>query len=54
MDQLCLRGAPFDRTALEARLRTRGVQPGAHGARYGARGAGPSPYLADPEGNPVR
>ena len=53
LDHLCLRVDPFERDAIVAYLRARGVRLGEFGSRYGAEGEGPSQYLFDPEGNMV-
>ena len=53
LDHLCLRVEPFERDAIVAYLRARGVRLGEFGSRYGAEGEGPSQYLFDPEGNMV-
>ena len=53
LDHFCLRIEPFDRPALEALLRSRGITPGEFGSRFGAEGEGPSLYITDPEGNGV-
>ena len=53
LDHFCLRIEPFDRTALEALLMSRGIVPGEFGRRFGADGEGPSLYITDPEGNGV-
>jgi glyoxylase I family protein len=53
MDHLCFRIAPFDRTAIEARLARLGVTVGETVERYGAEGSGPSVYFDDPEGNQI-
>ena len=53
LDHFCLRVEPFERAALEAWLRARGITPGEFGSRFGAEGEGPSLYITDPEGNGV-
>ena len=53
LDHLCLRVDPFERDAIVAHLRARGVRLGEFGSRYGAEGEGPSQYLFDPEDNMV-
>jgi catechol 2,3-dioxygenase-like lactoylglutathione lyase family enzyme len=53
MDHLCLRLESFDAAALRRFLAARGVAAGEAASRYGAEGAGPSLYVADPEGNTV-
>ena len=53
VDHVCLRVEPFDGDRLIALLESRGASPGQVESRYGAEGAGPSLYLADPEGNVI-
>jgi catechol 2,3-dioxygenase-like lactoylglutathione lyase family enzyme len=53
MDHLCLRVAPFDESAIRARLAAHGVTPSALYDNYGAEGTGPSLYVTDPEGNVI-
>jgi catechol 2,3-dioxygenase-like lactoylglutathione lyase family enzyme len=53
LDHLCLRVEPFDAVAISTQLRKHGASPGEVEQRYGAEGAGPSIYVADPEGNTV-
>jgi glyoxylase I family protein len=53
MDHLCLRVENYDEPAILAHLRAHHVRIGELGQRYGARGAGPSIYLYDPQGNMV-
>lgn len=53
MDHFCLRVEPWDAEAIQAHLRTHGVEPGAVAMRFGAEGRGPSIYLQDPEGNTI-
>lgn len=53
LDHLCLRIEEFDELALRRHLKARGIRPGEVASRYGAEGAGPSMYIADPEGNTV-
>lgn len=53
MDHFCLRVEPWDAQAIQAHLRTHGVEPGAVAMRFGAEGRGPSIYLQDPEGNTI-
>jgi catechol 2,3-dioxygenase-like lactoylglutathione lyase family enzyme len=53
LDHLCLRVEPFDAVAISTHLRKHGASPGEVEQRYGAEGAGPSIYVADPEGNTV-
>ena len=53
VDHFALEIAPFDETALRAHLATHGIDVEEIGRRYGARGYGPSIYIADPDGNKV-
>ena len=53
LDHLFLRVEPFDAVAISTHLRKHGASPGEVEQRYGAEGAGPSIYVADPEGNTV-
>jgi len=53
LDHFCLRIDPFDEAAIRRDLAAAGVAAGPTERRYGAEGAGPSIYLADPEGNTV-
>jgi glyoxylase I family protein len=53
MDHLCLSVDGYDEAAIIAHLKARGVHVGEVGRRYGAKGAGPSIYLFDPQGNMV-
>ena len=53
LDHFCLRVEPFDEPAIRRHLRAHGIDAGATETRIGAEGAGPSIYLADPEGNMV-
>jgi catechol 2,3-dioxygenase-like lactoylglutathione lyase family enzyme len=53
MDHFCLQVEPFDGEAIIAHLKQRGCEPGTIESRYGAKGQGPSIYVADPEGNMV-
>ncbi len=53
MDHFCLRVDPFDADAINAHLRTHGLEPGPVSSRYGAEGQGPSIYVTDPDGNVV-
>lgn len=53
MDHLCFRVEPFDEAAIRSHLAACGVAAGPVESRYGAEGAGPSIYLADPEGNVI-
>ena len=53
LDHFGLRIAPFDEAAIRRDLAAAGVAAGPTERRNGAEGAGPSIYLADPEGNTV-
>lgn len=53
MDHFCLQVEPFDGEAIIAHLKQQGCEPGSIESRYGAKGQGPSIYVADPEGNMV-
>lgn len=53
MEHVCLRIDPWDVAAIKAHLQKHGVNPGEVETRYGADGAGPSMYIADPEGNTI-
>ena len=53
MDHFALFLAAFDESAIRAHLKARGVEAGDVADRYGARGAGPSMYIRDPDGNVV-
>lgn len=53
IDHFALEIAPYDEAALRAHLAAHGVAIGESGSRYGARGAGPSLYVFDPDGNMV-
>jgi catechol 2,3-dioxygenase-like lactoylglutathione lyase family enzyme len=53
LDHFCLRVDPFDEPSIRRHLETYGVAVGPVASRYGAQGAGPSVYIADPEGNVV-
>ena len=53
VDHFCLRVEDWDEAAILAHLRAHGVRIGELGARYGARGEGPSIYCYDPQGNMV-
>jgi len=53
LDHFCLAVEPFDAPAIAGHLRAHGIEPGEPARRYGARGEGPSLYLADPEGNAI-
>jgi catechol 2,3-dioxygenase-like lactoylglutathione lyase family enzyme len=51
VDHLCLRVDPWDEAAIRAHLARHGIAPEPSRSRFGAEGAGPSFYLADPDGN---
>jgi catechol 2,3-dioxygenase-like lactoylglutathione lyase family enzyme len=53
LDHFCLAVEPFDEAAIREQLANFGYAAGPVEQRYGARGDGPSIYLADPEGNVV-
>lgn len=53
LDHFCVRVDPFDAEEIHRHLREHGIEPGPVESRYGAEGAGPSIYIADPEGNIV-
>lgn len=53
LDHFCFRVEPFDEAAIRRQLQAHGVEAGPAESRYGAEGAGPSLYIADPEGNVV-
>ena len=53
LDHFCLRVEPFDEAAIRSHLRSFDISAGATALRFGAEGAGPSIYIADPEGNTV-
>src|ERR1700722_10965553 len=53
LDHFCLQVEPFDADAIIAHLRAHGADPAPVASRYGAKGQGPSIYVADPEGNVV-
>ena len=53
MDHLCLIVEPFDEAMLRAHLQEHGISAGETASRYGAKGSGPSFYIADPDGNMV-
>ena len=50
---ICLRVAPFDAAAIQARVAALGVPCSEPSSNFGAEGEGPSLYLTDPEGNTV-
>lgn len=53
LDHFCVRVDPFDADEIRQHLINNGIEPGQVESRYGAEGAGPSIYIADPEGNIV-
>lgn len=53
MDHFAVELSAFDEAAIRAHLERCGVEAGEVGARYGARGTGPSMYVRDPDGNVV-
>ncbi len=53
LDHFAVRIDPFDADELADFLRSRGIEPGDVGERYGAEGNGPSMYIKDPDGNTV-
>lgn len=53
MDHLCLSVDGYDETLILAHLKAHDVCVGEIGRRYGAKGAGPSIYLFDPQGNMI-
>ncbi|MBX3279875.1 MAG: VOC family protein [Acidobacteria bacterium] len=53
LDHFCVRVDPFDAEEILKHLRDHGIEPGPVESRYGAEGAGPSIYIADPEGNVI-
>lgn len=53
LDHLALEISPYDEDAIRAHLAAHGIAIGESGRRYGARGFGPSLYIADPDGNVV-
>ena len=53
LDHFCIQVEPFDADAIIAHLRAHGADPAPVASRYGAKGQGPSIYVADPEGNVV-
>jgi glyoxylase I family protein len=53
VDHFALEIAPFDEAALRAHLERHGIAVEKVARRYGARGYGPSIYIADPDGNKV-
>ncbi|WP_408584820.1 VOC family protein [Paraburkholderia bannensis] len=53
VDHFCLRGEPFDESALREHFRHFGFALEQAVRRYGAEGEGPSVYCFDPDGNQV-
>ena len=53
VDHFALEIAPFDEPALRSHLASHGIAVEEVGRRYGAKGYGPSIYIADPDGNKV-
>jgi catechol 2,3-dioxygenase-like lactoylglutathione lyase family enzyme len=53
LDHFCLRLETFDEAEIRAHLAAHGIDAGETASRFGADGAGPSIYIADPEGNTV-
>lgn len=53
VDHFALEIAPFDEAALRAHLERHGIAVEKVAKRYGAKGYGPSIYIADPDGNKV-
>ena len=53
VDHFALEIAPFDEVALRGHLERHGVAVEQVARRYGAKGYGPSIYIADPDGNKV-
>jgi catechol 2,3-dioxygenase-like lactoylglutathione lyase family enzyme len=53
VDHFALEIAPFDEAALRAHLQSHGIAVEKVARRYGAKGYGPSLYIADPDGNKV-
>ena len=53
VDHFALEIAPFDEAAFRAHLGAHGIAVEEVGRRYGAKGYGPSIYVADPDGNKV-
>ena len=53
LDHFCFRIEPFDEPAIRRRLEAAGIEVGEVVTRFGAEGAGPSIYIADPEGNTI-
>lgn len=53
VDHFCVRVEPFDEAAIRKHLLMHGASPGPVEQRFGAEGAGPSIYVADPEENVV-
>lgn len=53
VDHFALEIAPFDEAALRAHLQRHGIAVEQVAKRFGAKGYGPSLYVADPDGNKV-
>lgn len=53
VDHFALSLEAFDADAIQAHLRSHGIESGEPAERYGAEGFGPSIYLKDPDGNTV-
>ena len=53
VDHFALEIAPFDEPALRAHLAKHGIAVEEVARRYGAKGYGPSIYIADPDGNKI-
>jgi catechol 2,3-dioxygenase-like lactoylglutathione lyase family enzyme len=53
VDHFALEIAPFDEAQLRAHLSAHGIPVENVARRYGAKGYGPSLYIADPDGNKV-
>lgn len=53
MDHVCLQVEPWDVAAIRTHLASHGVDAPEPTRRYGAKGYGPSIYIADPDGNTV-
>ena len=53
VDHFALEIEPFDEAALRAHLERHGIAVEQVAKRYGAKGYGPSLYIADPDGNKV-